>query len=33
VPRTPSPATQAFIEFVLSEAGQEIVGERWGRAR
>lgn len=32
VPRTPSPATQAFIDFVLSEAGQTIVGQRFGRA-
>jgi len=32
VPRTPSPATQAFIDFVLSEAGQAIVGQKYGRA-
>lgn len=32
VPRTPSPVTQAFIDFVLSEAGQEMVGQKYGRA-
>lgn len=31
VPRTPSPATQAFIDFVLSADGQRIVGQKFGR--
>jgi len=32
VPQTPSPDTQAFIDFALSEEGQRIVGQRFGRA-
>lgn len=33
VPTTPSPATQAFIDFVLSAEGQEIVGQKFGRVQ
>jgi phosphate transport system substrate-binding protein len=31
VPTTPSPKTQAFIDFVLSAEGQRIVGQKFGR--
>lgn len=33
VPQTPSPDTQAFIDFALSEEGQRIVGQKFARAR
>lgn len=33
VPRQNSPEIRKLIEFALSPAGQQIVGERWGRLR